>query len=40
MLTEINNNKATHAEESMHGVEPPFDNLLQIRGDQPNNEIE
>jgi len=28
MLTEINDNKTAHAEKSMHGVQPPLDNLL------------
>ena len=40
MLTEINDDKATHAEESMHGVQSPFNDLLEIWCDHPNDEIE
>jgi hypothetical protein len=40
MLTEVNNNEATHAEEPMHGVQSPFNYLLEVWCDQPNDEIE
>lgn len=40
MLTEINDNKAAHAEEPVHGVQSPFNDLLEIRCDQPDDEIE
>ena len=40
MLTEINDNKAAHAEEAMHGVQSPLNDLLEIWCDHPNDEIE
>ena len=40
VLTEINDNETAHAEESMHGVQPPRNDFLQPWGDHPNDEIE
>lgn len=40
VLTEVNDDKAANAEETVHGVQSPFDGLLEIGGDQPNDEIE
>ena len=39
-LTEVNDNKAADAEETMQRIQSPFDDLLKIRRDQSNNEIE
>lgn len=40
VLTEVNDNKAAHAEEPVHRVQSPLDDLLQIWCDESHDEIE
>ena len=40
VLTEVNDNETTNAEETMHRVQSPFDDLLKRRGDKSDDEIE